>query len=242
MLVFITILVTCTQHAKAQSVNPKTYIPKNAYSLLPTLKTETQRIFPDSGAPEYFGGLIEHESCISLAHSRCWLPTSELLTTREQGVGLGQITRAFNTDGSTRFDSLADLRNRHMAELKEISWSNVKQRPDLQMRSILLMSRDNWKRFHEVRDLRERRAFMDAAYNGGVGGTLKERLQCGLTKGCNPQYWFDNVEDICLKSKKPIYAGRSACDINRHHVRDVFEIRQRKYIPYLRLGEPAAAQ
>lgn len=66
-------------------------------------------------------------------------------------------------------------------------------------------------------------------YNGGMGGVNNERRACGLRKDCNPQFWFDNVERTCMKSKKPLYSGRSACDINRHHVHDVFQVRASKY-------------
>lgn len=240
--IITSLLSVYVNYSQAAPVDIKTYIPTNAYALLPTLKSETDRIFSDTGTPEYFGGLIEQESCISLTHSRCWKPSSQLKTSREEGAGVGQLTRAYNQDGSIRFDALTDLRNRYTSELKELSWSNVYQRPDLQIRSILLMSRDNWKRFPEVRDPFQRVAFMDAAYNGGAGGAVKERLQCGLTKGCNPQFWFGHVEKVCLKSKKPIYGNRSACDINREHVDLVIHYRMNKYVPYLRLGNSGSSK
>jgi hypothetical protein len=62
----------------------------------------------------------------------------------------------------------------------------------------------------------------DAAYNGGIDGVLNERRACGMTDNCDPQQWWGNVERVCLKSKAPLYGTRSACDINRHHVKDVW--------------------
>jgi hypothetical protein len=211
----------------------KTYIPKNAPEFLPLVKEEATRLMPDLSTPWYFGGLIEHESCISLKHSRCWQPTSELKTSREQGVGLGQTTRAYNSDGSIRFDSLSDLRKANMAELKDLSWSNIKQRPDLQIRSIILMTKGNYKQLYSIEDPYQRLAMTDVAYNAGLGRVKKNRLQCGLTKGCDPQKWFDNVEDQCTASKKPIYSGRSACDIMNHHAYDVLNVRMNKYKPFM---------
>jgi hypothetical protein len=216
----------------AHAQNLKTYIPKNAYSLLPTLRIEVSEAFPDTTIPEYFGGLIEHESCISLTHSRCWSPTSALDTPRELGIGLGQITKAYNPDGSIRFDSLSDLRTAHMQELSELSWSNVRQRPDLQMRAILLMTKDNRKSFWQVKDEVQRAKMGDAAYNAGGGRIAKKRLQCSLTKGCDPQQWDDNVELINVTGTKVLYGNRTAHDIMTHHVHDVWE-RKDKYIPYL---------
>jgi hypothetical protein len=223
----------------ASAQDKLTYIPKNAYALLPTLQVEVQASFPETTIPEYFGGLIEHESCISLTHSRCWSSKSELNTSRELGVGLGQITKAYNADGSIRFDSLSDLRARHMDSLSELSWSNVRLRPDLQIRAILMMTRDNHKTFWQVREEIERFKMADAAYNAGPGRISKKRLQCSLTKGCDPQKWDDNVERINVTGSKVLYGNRTAHDIMTHHVHDVF-LRKGKYIPYLRLT-PAPA-
>lgn len=181
-------------------------------------------------SPNYFAALIEHESCISLKHSRCWAPTSRLKSDREEGAGLGQLTRAFKADGSTRFDALEDSKRLDPRGLNELRWDTVYQRPDLQMRVIVLMTRASWNRLLTlVPDDEPRLAMTDAAYNGGMGGVLNERRACGLREGCNPNQWFGHVEKVCLKSTKPLYAGRSACDINRHHVHDVLHTRMPKY-------------
>lgn len=217
--------------AHAQSV--RTHIPPRAFEHLPTLKAEQQRILPGFEHPEYFGGLIEHESCISLTHSRCWSPTSRLKTAREEGAGLPQLTRAYHADGKLRFDALTDLKRQHAQELRELSWQTVYQRPDLQIRAMLLMSRQNLRAVIQVKDLWERLAMMDAAYNGGLGGLLKERRECGLRANCDASKWFGHVENTCLKSKRVLYAGRNACDINRHHVVDVLKVRMPKYRPHL---------
>lgn len=171
--------------------------------------------------------LIEVESCISLKHSRCWDPSSELKSSREQGVGLGQITRAYTSTGQIRFDALTELKTKHPRELYELTWNNVKTRPDLQIRAIVLKSKDNYSQFTTYTD--EPLAFADAAYNGGLGGVNNERRACTMIKGCNPRLWFGHVEKVCLKGKTPLYGNRSACDINRQHVVDVLNTRSSKY-------------
>ena len=178
--------------------------------------------------PVYLAGLIEHESCISLTHSRCWSPTSRLKSQREEGAGLGQLTRAWHPDGQLRFDALAELRGRHPA-LAELDWASIYQRPDLQLRGLVLMTRDLYTRLDMIDDPLERLRMADASYNGGLGGLQRERRACGLQPGCDPQRWVGHVERVCLKSRQPLYAGRSACDINRHHVHDVIDNRAPKY-------------
>lgn len=214
----------------AHSQQVETYIPTRALEHLPVLSAQVKEVWPTMATPNYFAALIEHESCISLKHSRCWAPTSRLKSDREEGAGLGQLTRAFYADGSVRFDALEDSKRLDPRGLNELRWETVYQRPDLQMRVIVLMTRQAWNRLSPlVPQEMPRLAMADAAYNGGIGGVINERRACGLRAGCDPNQWFGHVEHVCLKSKKPLYAGRSACDINRHHVHDVLHTRMPKY-------------
>ena len=140
---------------------------------------------------------------------------------------MGQITRAYRADGSLRFDALAGLRDQYGADLSGLSWDTVYSRPDLQLRALVLMSRDAARPF---RGSTAWLHFGDAGYNGGVAGVQKERRACKLSAGCDPARWFGHVEAHCLKSRQPLYGGRSACDINREHVRNVFLVRRAKYV------------
>lgn len=116
----------------------------------------------------------------------------------------------------------------------DLNWQVVYDRPDLQIRALALMMRDNYQAFDKyVLDKREAYAFADAAYNGGLGGVNSERRACKLASWCDPNKWFDNVEKLCLKSKAALYGNRSACDINRHHVTDVIQNRSAKYSQYV---------
>lgn len=214
--------------AFAQDV--KTYIPPKAEQLLPELYGTINKTYVEFKYPVYFAALIEHESCISLTHSRCWSPTSRLKTSREEGAGLGQLTRAYRSDGTLRFDTIRNLREKYR-ELRELNWDNVYKRPDLQMKAIVLLYKENHSRLKALlSDDFELLAMADAAYNGGLSGVTKDRTLCKFKKGCNPDYWFNNVELTCGKSKKILYSNRNACDINRHHVRDVLLKRLPKYI------------
>lgn len=225
----IRLLLLVVLSTTVYAVDPKTYIPPQAFTHKETIKSELDRLFPDIPFYNYVPALIEHESCLSLKHSRCWKSTSELKSQREQGVGLSMVTRTFNPDGSIRFDSLKGMRDMYMSELKEANWNTIKQRPDLQIRMMILHLRTDYKALYPVKDPIARLHMTDASYNGGRGGLLKERRACGLAKDCDPDIWFNNVENYCLKSKRILYANRNACDINRHHVKDVFINRLPKY-------------
>jgi hypothetical protein len=199
-------------------------VPTQAHQYLPTLSTEVSRIWPGAPSREYFGGLIEHESACP-RKSSCWKPTARLKTQREEGAGFGQLTRAWSKTGALRFDKLGEMREAHPA-LRELSWATIYQRPDLQMRTMIIMVKSGYQRFSTTA---EPLPFADAGYNGGDGGVQKERRACGLKVGCDPQRWFGHVEHVCLKSRAPLYGTRSACDINRHHVRDVLFVRAPQY-------------
>jgi len=94
---------------------------------------------------------------------------------------------------------------------------------------------DNYKYYHKYSVTpQEAYGFADAGYNGGLGGVDNERRACKLASWCDPNKWFDNVEKLCLKSKVALYGNRSACDINRHHVKDVLLTRSSKYDKYFK--------
>lgn len=206
-------------------------VPRQALQYLPVLKAEQVKYWPQHPAPEQLGGLIDHESACPRVRS-CWNPAAQLKTQREEGAGFGQITRAYRKDGGLRFDALAEMRSAHPA-LGGWNWGNVYQWPDYQLRAVVLKSQDNFRALRMVADPLERLNFADAGYNGGMNGVQNERRACGLAKGCDPQRWFNHVELHCLKSRTALYGQRSACDINRHHVRDVVLTRSAKYKRWL---------
>lgn len=236
----VAMLMLVSPFAAAQDV--RTYIPPKAFPLLPVYNQEVQRLMPGFEFPFYFPALTEHESCISLKHSKCFDARSELKTAREWGVGLGQITVAYRADGSVRFDKLTEMRNQYNSELKELSWLTVKERPDLQIRAIVLMTRDSYKALFMVKDPLQRLKMADVAYNAGLGSVKKDRQLCGLRPGCDPQIWDGNVETNSQVSRKPIYGNRSAYDISRNHVKDTTVIRLPKYQKYFteHFGERSA--
>jgi hypothetical protein len=202
--------------------------PDAAMPLLPVLRAEIQQHWADHPMPHYFGGLIDHESACPRPRS-CWKPTAQLKSAREEGAGLGQLTRAYHPDGRLRFDALREMREAHPA-LRELDWASIYQRPDLQLRAVVLKSRSDWLAMPSVP---ARLQFADLAYNAGRGRVSQDRRACVLVKGCDPNLWHDHVEKTCTASRRPIYGTRSACDISRHHVHDVIDVRAVRYVGLL---------
>ncbi len=229
-LMFITLIIAGLFFStRTYAQNVKTYIPPKAFEHKDLIKKELDKHFPSMPDYNYFPALGEQESCISLKHSKCWTTFSELKTSREQGVGIFQITRAWSKDGNLRFDTLKDLRDKYKSDLSEMSWDNIKTRPDLQVRSAILLLRDNYVSLYAIEDKMVRLQMTDSAYNGGLRDVQKSRRACGLSSNCDPQIWFDNVEKYSVKSDKPLYGNRSAKFINNEHVYYIFKIRIDKY-------------
>lgn len=220
-IVFVGLLLVFAPRAHADT------LPAGFATYGPILKAEQAKYWADHPDPAILAALVEQESCASLKSPRCWNPAARLKSAREEGAGMGQITRAYRADGSLRFDALAGLRGQYGADLAGLSWDTVYQRPDLQLRAVVLMSRDAARPF---RGAPAWLAFGDAGYNGGVAGVQKERRACKLSAGCDPSQWFGHVAAHCLKSRQPLYGNRSACDINREHVRNVLLVRRAKYV------------
>lgn len=226
LLLLFALLLT---HLQVYPQSVKTYIPPGAYTYKAEVLEQQDKYFPSLPNKAYTFSLVEQESCIHLKHKRCWNPASQLKTTREEGAGLGQLTRAYNQQGKLRFDSLQGIRNQYKTELEDLTWANIYHRPDLQIRAMTLMLRDSYKSLYDIKDPIHRLHFTDAVYNGGMRDLRKERIACGLKINCDPQRWFGHVEHIKVKSQAPLYGTRSAYFINREHVEYVFKYRLSKY-------------
>lgn len=224
---FVAVLVAAPKDAQAFDLGRD--IPAQAAPYLPVLGAQVQEVAPDIPA-HYFGALVEHESGCPALKSMCWNAKARLKTQREEGAGLGQVTRAYKADGTIRFDALAEARKLDPRGLNELRWDTVYQRPDLQLRTIVLMTRQAWNRLKPMTaDPVLRLQLTDLAYNAGLGRSLNDRRACGLTAGCDVDKWHGHIERTCTASKTPIYGTRSACDISRHHVSDVVGTRMNKY-------------
>lgn len=198
-------------------------IPAAAHAWLPLLIATQAGLWADAHEPWTMAAQIERETCITLTHARCWSPRAELKTSRENGIGFGQVTRAYNAGGSIRFDKQAELRAQHV-ELRGWTWAE-RYSPRYQMMGVVLMDRAGWARYVKLMATpADVWAATLSGYNGGDGGVLKDRLMCHKVAGCDPSRWSGHVELHSTKSRVKWQGyGQSAYDINRGYVRQVLQ-------------------
>jgi hypothetical protein len=186
------------------------------------LQAEQQKYWPQLKRVSYMAGQVEQESNFK--------PTAQLKTSREQGVGFGQQTRAYTSLGAIRFDALTDVVKKYPTDLKGYSWATWQDVPQLQMRATVLMTRDLCSSVKDTASQEDMFRMCLSAYNGGKAALDKERLSCRAKAGCNSAIWFGHVELTSFKSKVPMpgYGGQSPFSINRGYIVNI-ENRRVKY-------------
>ena len=201
-------------------------IPPAAQRYLPVIAAEANAHWSTKTgrrAPlPMIAGLIDHETaCPRVA--TCFQPTAAYTTRREQGVGFGQFTRAFNGNGSLRFDALTELKALHPTALRDANWERNKFNPVLQARALVLKVGDNYTTAAKLTPFPdERLTFAVVMHNRGAQGISNEVAACAMTRGCDRTRWAGHVERTCTASRKIIPGtGRSACDISRAYPVDV---------------------
>lgn len=197
-------------------------MPKLAEVYLPLLIATATTTWPSAVEPWVMAAQIEKETCISLTHSKCWSPRAELKTSRENGIGFGQFTRAYTASGDIRFDKISELRDANPKELSGWGWEN-RYDPEYQMKALILADAKSYARFASLAATpMDAWRFTLSGYNGGDSAVLKSRLMCKAVKGCDPGVWYDNVELYSNKSRVKWQGyGQSAHDINRGYVRRI---------------------
>ena len=197
-------------------------LPKLAEVYLPLLMSVSAAQWPGGVEPWVMAAQVEKESCISLKHSKCWSPMAELKTSRENGIGFGQFTRAYNADGSTRFDKISELRAANPVELAGWSWD---RRYDAvyQLKGLVLADSKSYSKFSKLAATpMDAWRFTLAGYNGGDGTVMQSRLMCSSVAACDKNVWYGNVELHSNKSRAKWKGyGESAFDINRGYVRKI---------------------
>lgn len=197
-------------------------IPVLAQTYLPVLAAVIVALWPRMPDPPLLAGQIEQETCASLKHRKCWNPQAELKTDREYGFGLGQLTV---TPKFNNFEA-AKTWDKSLAGWK---WEN-RYDPTMQLRALVAYDRNLYSQIRFGATDRDKLAFTFSAYNGGLGGLLKDRRICAATTGCDPDRWFGHIEYHSFRATKAVKGyGKSFFEINREYVHNIMNVRSEKY-------------
>lgn len=189
-------------------------LPNDATKLLPQVTSEIQRGWPELNPREFVPALIEQESFFKLG--------AKLQTSREFGCGLGQFTKAYNADGSVRFDSLEETK-RLDPSLSEWSWRDC-YNATFQIRAVVLKLRGHERSCSAYMiDSINAKACAAAQYNGGAGSVNKRIRACRLDANCRPDIWAGNLDTKCPQSRTKVAGyGEDFCTINSKYPSRVF--------------------
>lgn len=197
-------------------------IPALASVYMPVLAVAIAALWPQMPDPPLLAGQIEQETCSSLTSKKCWNPRTELKTDREYGFGLGQLTV------TPRFNNFEAARgwDKSLAGWK---WED-RFNAEMQLRALVAYDRNLYSQIRFGATDQDRLAFMFSAYNGGLGGLLKDRRMCAATPKCNPEAWFGHIELNSFRAKTAVSGyGKSFFHINREYVRNIMFVRSDKY-------------
>lgn len=220
---------------------PPNQMPPLAQKYVPNVLNQIDEFWSILRPRSSIGAQIEKESCVSLSSKRCWSPDSELRVKatstadvaalakpgptagqayiasqglREYGFGLGQTTI------TSKMNVFEELKRQDIV-LRGWRWED-RFNVDYQIRAILVLNKRNYDSIRFADDEFERMAFTFSAYNGGLGGVLKDRKLCEAQPTCDAGKWFGNVSKYSFKSKVAIKGyGKSFFDINRGYVDEV---------------------
>lgn len=209
------------------SLSSSASLPNNFYKYSPVLIDTINSTWPDCAYRVMFPAQIEQETCPSLSSKKCWNPRAELITPRERGTGLGQITIAYDKEGKERFNNFQEARK---IDLRLSNWKwedryNVR----LQLIALVKTDRINYGKVSFAATEEDRLAFTLVAYNSGLGGILQDR-RVTIREGGNPDKWWGNVELYSTKSKKPVSGySISFFTVSRDYPKNILKIRNKKY-------------
>lgn len=218
-------LLLCFALGSANAARPTAAMIKvNEGKYLPLLDTTVSCKWPQLEQRYYLGGQVYAESK--------WDPNARLKTDREEGVNFGQITVTKQFDNFTAFKALDK-------SLKSWKWED-RFDPVNGMKALVVYDYSLFKQVQQAATVEDRFAFTFSAYNGGMGGLLKDRRLCQGTTGCDMTRWVSNVAGTSWKAKSKVQGyGSSFYDINRDYVKNIMGPFGDRYRPYFNSNKPA---
>lgn len=195
-------------------------LPGDGAQVIPVMQNEINTYWPELLPKAYLAMEADQESGLKVK--------ATLKTSRELGCGLGQFTIAYDARGNPRFDALAETKQLDPS-LKNWNWKDC-YNVQYQVRAMIFKLKATERNCSPLMaNNREVKACVGSAYNGGFGGVTKRMRMCRMTAGCDPSYWFGNLERQCTQSTTKVAGyGESFCEINSKYPGRV-EARQYKF-------------
>lgn len=193
-------------------------IPDNAKTLLPVLSTAINQQWPGAPLRSIPAGQVEQESS--------WKEKATLKTSRELGRGLVQLTIAYKTDGTERFNAYKDAS--HVKALAAWDWRKDPFNTHYQLTYLTLTDRANFMmvRKYMVDDTEAWKAAL-VCYNAGEGRWLARRAMA-KQMGLPTNRWTNGLEQAHGVKENAILYGRALYVAVNEYPRVIFQ-RAEKY-------------
>ncbi|HBG06308.1 MAG: hypothetical protein A2075_12120 [Geobacteraceae bacterium GWC2_58_44] len=189
---------------------------------LPVLKTAIDKHWPAAPMRHYIAGQIEQES--AGWQERAEMKGKENGKLREYGFGLGQITIAYNKDGSERFNNFVAAQ-RLFRDWKWEDRFNVKY----QLGYAVVTNRGNFRQVSRLmRDDDSRWRASLVAYNAGYG-TVLQRRALAIRSGVPADRWVGGLDQVAMGYEQKLLYGRPLVKMRNEYPRIICDVRAPKY-------------
>lgn len=186
------------------------------------------RYWPDAPMKYIEPGKLDRETACPNP-KKCWNPKVELKTSREWGIGLSQVTIAYNADGTERFNNWKEAKRKYKEVLGQWQWED-RYNPKMHIIYSILEDKSNYGRMRIIfKNTVDRWAGTLVSYNAGAGRVNNRRAICKITDGCDPGKWFGGLDGVASPSEKKLIYGVSLRERVNSYPYDVIFNRSKKY-------------
>lgn len=186
---------------------------------LPIMKEVIDSNWKDMPLREIPFGQVEQESS--------WKKEAKLETSRERGLGLTQITTAYDKNGKERFNNFKEATK--LKELKSWNWKEDPYNVKFQLTYLILQDRSNYKTVSKYM-INPEESFKAAlvSYNAGPQRIIKRRTFAKLNN-IPTDRWDGGLANACSSSElNSILYGKNLCETVNDYPVKIFK-KSKKY-------------
>ena len=232
MLIFFMFLIWITirpRSAGAEEIVCHDKVLMKARPYLPMIEKAYVQYWPDAPMKETIAGKLDRETaCPNM--KKCWNPKVELKTSREWGIGLSQVTIAYNADGTERFNNFKEAKRKYSEALSAWDFED-KYEPRYHILFTVLEDKTNFMRMRLLfKDSVNRWAGTLVSYNAGPGRVNSRFAICKITPGCDTSKWFGGLDKVASPAEKKLIYGVPLQERVNDYPADVIFKRSKKYM------------